>query len=114
MMRSTISPSKSGVLRWGWLSEPAWVQGNSRAGTQTASEKRPHHRARGSARLRAPSVPPGARASALAYLLLATIASAASVGTTLEDPVARAALPEFKYIPAAKPEELTPATEVPS
>src|SRR5205814_9910028 len=53
-------------------------------------------------------------ASALAPFLLTSIATAASVGTTLEDPVARAALPEFKYIPAAKPEELTPAAEVPS
>src|SRR5881394_1355316 len=53
-------------------------------------------------------------ASALAPLLLATVATAASVGTTLEDPAARAALPEFKTIPAAKPEELTPAADVPA
>lgn len=31
---------------------------------------------------------------------------------TLEDPKERAALPEFKVIPAAKPEELTPAAKV--
>jgi quinoprotein glucose dehydrogenase len=31
---------------------------------------------------------------------------------TLEDPVARAALPEFKVVSAAKPEELTPAADI--
>jgi quinoprotein glucose dehydrogenase len=62
--------------------------------------------------LRAPRFSLGARASALTYLLLTAISNAASVGATLEEPVARAALPEFKYIPAAKPEELTPAAEV--
>ena len=45
-------------------------------------------------------------------LLLTSAGNAASVGATLEDPGARAALPEFKYIPAAKPEELTLAADV--
>src|SRR5205085_345898 len=32
---------------------------------------------------------------------------------TLEDPIARAALPQFKIIPAATPAEQTPAIEIP-
>jgi len=36
----------------------------------------------------------------------------AAPAAKLEDPAARAALPEYKYIPAAKPEELTPAAPV--
>jgi quinoprotein glucose dehydrogenase len=51
------------------------------------------------------------------YLPALTLATAgwarAVVGASLEDPTARAALPEFKYIAAATPEELTPAAEVP-
>ena len=47
------------------------------------------------------------------YLALVALdVSAAGAGATLEDPKARAALPEFKVIPAARPEELTPAAEV--
>ncbi len=45
-------------------------------------------------------------------LLLFAIAGAIALAlpaATVEDPVARAALPEYKIIPAAKPEELTPA-----
>jgi quinoprotein glucose dehydrogenase len=37
---------------------------------------------------------------------------AAAVASTLEDPAARAALPEFKTIPAATADELTPAAEI--
>jgi quinoprotein glucose dehydrogenase len=44
---------------------------------------------------------------------LLTLAVARSAGAaTLEDPQARAALPEFKVIPAAKSEELTPAAKI--
>jgi glucose dehydrogenase len=46
-------------------------------------------------------------------LLLAAAASVAPAAAPLEDPVARAALPPFKTIPAATPEELSPARTVP-
>lgn len=48
-------------------------------------------------------------------LLLPSLAPAATptARLTVEDAVARAALPEFKLIPAARPEELTPAGPVP-
>ena len=39
------------------------------------------------------------------------VAGARGAGT-VEDPAARAALPEFTFIPAALPEELTPAAEI--
>jgi hypothetical protein len=48
--------------------------------------------------------------SLLACLCAALPASSAPA--PVEDPAARAALPEFKYIPAAKPETLAPATPV--
>jgi quinoprotein glucose dehydrogenase len=51
------------------------------------------------------------RLSPLSLALLALTTRAATPG--LEDPAARAALPEYKTIPAAKPEELTPAATVP-
>ncbi|MSU47577.1 MAG: c-type cytochrome [Opitutus sp.] len=46
-------------------------------------------------------------------IALAAAGTAAAATPTLEDPAARAALPEFKTIPAAKPEELTPAAPIP-
>ena len=42
----------------------------------------------------------------------AAVMGAPARAATLEDPQERAALPEFKVIPAAKPEELTPAAVV--
>jgi quinoprotein glucose dehydrogenase len=44
--------------------------------------------------------------------LLTPAALFSAPAAKLEDPAARAALPEYKYIPAAKPEELTPAADV--
>ena len=49
----------------------------------------------------------------LAVLLSGLVARTIFAADTLEDPVARAALPEIKIIPAATPEELTPALSVP-
>jgi glucose dehydrogenase len=46
-------------------------------------------------------------------LAAASVAPAGAAATTVEDAVARAALPEYKFIPAAKPDELSPATAVP-
>ena len=43
---------------------------------------------------------------------LALGVSGAEPVATLEDPEERAALPEFKTIPAARPDELTPAIEI--
>ena len=45
-------------------------------------------------------------------LTLLAIGTARAAVPTLEDPVARAALPEYRTIPAAKTEELSPAAEV--
>lgn len=45
-------------------------------------------------------------------LLAAAVMSGPVDAATLEDPQARAALPEYKIIPAAEPAELTPAAEV--
>jgi quinoprotein glucose dehydrogenase len=51
----------------------------------------------------------------IALLVLLTAAAAGSPEiATLEDPLERAALPEFKIIPAAEPGELTPAVEISS
>src|SRR4051812_20471459 len=55
--------------------------------------------------------PPNLIAGAVA-LLLSVGHLCAAVGP-LDDPVERAALPEWKVIPAAKPNELTPAAEIP-
>ena len=48
----------------------------------------------------------------LLTVLAATAATVAAPSASLDDPKARATLPEFKVIPAATPEELTPAVEV--
>jgi len=48
----------------------------------------------------------------LPALLVISLVHAASARLVPEDPAARAALPEFKTIPAATPAELTPAAEV--
>ena len=45
----------------------------------------------------------------LILILLCSAATAAVPEPAVEDPKARAALPEFKVIPAATPEEQTPA-----
>ena len=47
-----------------------------------------------------------------ALLALLAIPLHAATVATVEDPVARAALPEYKYIPAAKSKDLTPAATV--
>src|SRR5262245_60813424 len=44
---------------------------------------------------------------------LSTLVAVHLCAQSLDDPRARAALPEFKIIPAAKPEELTPAAGIP-
>ncbi len=48
----------------------------------------------------------------LALTLPAFVTAAGVKSTSLEDPHARAALPEFRVIPAAKPQELTSAIEI--
>ncbi len=47
--------------------------------------------------------------SRFVFLLWTTLSAFGANSAPLEDPVARAALPEYKYIPAAQPGELTPA-----
>ena len=46
-------------------------------------------------------------------LLFGLIASTASLSAQVEDAAARAKLPEFQVIPAAKPGELTPSDGLP-
>src|SRR5262245_22164761 len=58
-----------------------------------------------------PSVWRGLRAVGVISILPA-VTIAADVAGSLEDPRARAALPEYKTLPAAKPEELTPAATI--
>ena len=54
------------------------------------------------------------RAAAFAAFVVPTLIRAAAPAIDLEDPAARARLPEFKVIPAAQPNELTPALPVPA
>ncbi len=62
-----------------------------------------------------PASPTLRRLFGLGALSLAwpAVAATPAAKLTVEDAVARAALPEFKLIPAARPEELTPAATVP-